>query len=330
MNRILLVSLAAGVAAQSAIAQQQPPPKPKPGIPAIQVPFNSLKPSATFKVGGTADWVQITENAVWVATVKPFSAQRIDPKINKLVATILLSGEVCSGQAYGFGSLWVPVCGKNPSLVRVDVAANRISAEISIPFASPEGGITTSGDSVWMVTDKPGTTLSRFNPATNKITQQITVPAGSYNPLFSEDIVWVTCTTSNVLTAIDALSGKILESIPVGPGPRFLAAGRGSVWTLNQGDGSVTRVDAATRKVRATIPLGVPGHGGDIDYGAGSVWVSMMDIPLTLIDAKSNRAFRQFAGKGGDSLRFGFNSLWLTDYANGSIVRIPYGPALHP
>ncbi len=329
MNRILPVSLAVAVmAALNVLAEQ--PPKPLPGIPAIQVPFSSLKPSATFKVGGTADWVQVTESAVWVAAAKPFSVQRIDPKHNKLVATIPLSGEVCSGQAYGFGSLWVPVCGKNPSLVRIDVGINQISAEIPIPFASPEGGITTCGDSVWMVTDKRGTTLSRINPAANEVVRQIYLPAGSFNPLCSAGIVWVTSTKLNVLTAVGASSGKVLDSIPVGPGPRFLTAGGGSVWTLNQGDGSVTRVDAETMKVTATIPLGVPGPGGDIDYGANIVWVSMMDVPLTAIDAKSNRAFRQWAGKGGDSLRFGFNCIWLTDYYSGSIERISYGQGLQP
>jgi hypothetical protein len=32
---------------------------------------------------------------------------------------------------------------------------------------------------------------------------------------------------------------------------------------------------------------------------------------------------RQWVGKGGDSLRFGFDSLWLTDYKKGLLSRIP-------
>ena len=326
MNPILCSLVAAGIAAPARIAQQQPAP----GIPSIQIPFTTLKPAAAFKVGGTADWVQVTDNAVWVAAADPFSVQRIDPIQNKIVATIPVRGEVCSGQVSGFGSLWVPVCGKRPSVVRIDERTNRIAAEIPIPFASAEGGIAAGGDSVWMVTDKPGTTLSRINPATNRITQKITVPAGSFNPVFSDGIVWVTCTKSSVLTAIDARSGKQLASIHVGPGPRFLTAGAGSVWTLNQGDGSVTRIDVTSRKVTANIPLGLPGHGGDIDYGADSVWVTMMNVPLTRIDTKSNRAIRQWAGKGGDSLRFGFDSVWLTDYHKGTIVRIPYLQVAQP
>jgi len=37
---------------------------PKPGIKEVQVPYSSLKPSMTLKIGGTADWVLVTSNPV--------------------------------------------------------------------------------------------------------------------------------------------------------------------------------------------------------------------------------------------------------------------------
>ena len=37
---------------------------PKPGVKEVQVPFQSLKPSATFKIGKIADWVLVTDVAV--------------------------------------------------------------------------------------------------------------------------------------------------------------------------------------------------------------------------------------------------------------------------
>jgi YVTN family beta-propeller protein len=114
-----------------------------------------------------------------------------------------------------------------------------------------------------------------------------------------------------------------LESISIGPKPRFLTAGGGSIWTLNQGDGTVSRVDEKSRKVVATIPVGIPGTGGDIDYGADSAWPTVFDVPLTRIDAKTDRVVRQWTGKGGDSLRMGFDSLWVTDYKKGLLLRIP-------
>jgi virginiamycin B lyase len=294
---------------------------PKPGVKGVQAPFASLKSSTTLKIGRTADWVLVTNDAVWVAGTKPYSVQRIDPINDRIVAKVVLPGEACSGLAFGFGSLWIPVCGKKPSLVRVDVHENAVIATLPVPAVEAEGGITTSTDSVWLLTDKNGT-LSRINPSTNSVRQKVSIPPDSYNPIFSNGIVWVTGVERGVLTAVDASTGSVLDSVPVGSKPRFLTAGGGSIWTLNQGDGTVSRVDENSRRVIATVQLGIPGTGGDIGYGADSIWLTVFDVPLTRVDATTNRVVKQWIGKGGDSLRFGFDSLWITDYKKGLLSRI--------
>ncbi len=317
---LLLIAVCETVSAQNASAEWKN--LRKPGIKEVQVPFASIKPTATLKVGGTADWVLVTDNSVWVASTKPNAVIRIDPSTNNIVATVKVSGEACSGLAFGFGSIWVPICGEKPELVRIHGAKNTVSRTLPIAPAAPEGGIATSEDSVWMVTDKNGT-LNRINPSTNSVRQRISIPPGSYNPVFSNGIVWITGVESSVLTAVDADSGKVLESVAVGLKPRFLAAGGGSIWTLNQGDGTVSRVDERNRKVTATIRVGIPGAGGDIGYGGESVWPTVFGVPLTRVDASTNKVIRQWVGEGGDSLRCGFGSLWITDYKKGLLSRIP-------
>ena len=96
----------------------------------VQIPFASLKPAAMFRVGGTADWILVTDDAVWVSSSKPDSVERIGPANNKIVAEVSLPGEACLGLAFGFTSLWVPLCGKEPSLVRVSVLTNGIRATL--------------------------------------------------------------------------------------------------------------------------------------------------------------------------------------------------------
>jgi hypothetical protein len=64
----------------------------------------------------------------------------------------------------------------------------------------------------------------------------------------------------------------------------------------NQGDGSVSRVDEKSKHV-TRIQVGIPGTGGDIGYGADSVWLSVFDVPLTRIDATTNRVIKQWIGK---------------------------------
>jgi virginiamycin B lyase len=266
--------------------------------------------------------VLVTEDAVWVAGTKPYSVQRIDPRTNKIIARVRLSGEACAGMEFGYGSVWVPLCGKHPGLVRISALTNRITAALPIAPAGAEGGIAAGGDSVWMVTDKNGT-LSRIDPVTNKLRQTISIPAGSYNPLFADGIVWVTGFDTNVVTAVNASSGSVLASIAVGPKPRFLTTGAQSIWTLNQGDGTVSRVDEERKEVTATIQVGIPGAGGDICFGGGSVWATVFDVPLTRINARTGKVSRQWIGRGGDSLRVGHDSVWLTDYQRGLLWRIP-------
>jgi hypothetical protein len=41
------------------------------------------------------------------------------------------------------------------------------------------------------------------------------------------------------------------------------------------------------------------------------------------IDASTNKVVRPWIGKGGDSLRYGFGSIWMTDYKKGLLLRIP-------
>lgn len=315
---LLLIAVCETVQAQNSSAGSD---VSKQGVKEVQVPFASIRPSATIKIGGTADWVLVTDDAIWVASTKPYAVLRIDPATNKIVATVKVSGEACSGLAFGFGSIWVPICGEKPELVRIDGAKNTVSGTLPIASAAPEGGIATSEDSVWMVTDKNGM-LSRIDPSTNGVRQRISIPPGSYNPVFSNGIVWITGVESSVLTAVDADSGKVLESVAVGLKPRFLAAGGGSIWTLNQGDGTVSRVNERNRKVAATIRVGIPGAGGDIGYGGESVWPTVFGVPLTRVDASTNKVIRQWVGEGGDSLRCGFGSIWITDYKKGLLSRI--------
>jgi YVTN family beta-propeller protein len=264
----------------------------------------------------------VTRDSIWIANDKLKAVQRIDPAKNKLVATINLPAEPCSGLAFGFSSIWVPLCGEPASLVRIDPHTNQVAATVPVGPADSEGGIAASDDSVWLVTGKDGT-LARIDPATNTVRARITVPAGSYNPIFSAGLIWITGNNSNVLTVVDPASGAVGESVRVHPGPRFLTSSGGSIWTLNQGDGTVSRISAKTRRVIATIKAGIPGSGGEICYGAGSVWLTVFDIPLTRIDPKTNRVVQQWTGLGGDSVRYGFGTLWLTDYKRGLLLRIP-------
>jgi virginiamycin B lyase len=301
----------------------QPAAPPKPGVktPGVKIPIERLKPEAVFQVPGSPDWLTADElDAVWVSNKPKDSVSRFDLKTNTVAATIAVGKQPCSGLAAAFGSLWVPNCG-DQTMSRVDLKSGAIAATIRTGIGNSEGSIAAGAGSIWLMTDAKGT-LARFDPATNAVVAEIIVAPGSYGLTFGEDALWVTSTERDTVARVDPHTNLVVETIPVGKAPRFIAAGGGAVWTLNQGDGSVTRIDPKTNKVAATIEVGVPGGGGDISVGEGSVWVTAFDFPLSRIDPLTNAVVQQFHGKGGDAVRVALGSVWLSNLQAGNVWRI--------
>jgi len=63
------------------------------------------------------------------------------------------------------------------------------------------------------------------------------------------------------------------------------------------------------------------GHGGDIAFADGLIWLTVRRVPLSAIDSKTNALTCQWVGAGGDSLRIGHGAIWLTDYDGGTVTR---------
>jgi YVTN family beta-propeller protein len=288
--------------------------------PGVQRDMSTLTPMAVFPVEGVPDWQVVTEDAVWVSNGPKNSLHRLDPKSNTVVAAIEVGKKPCSGLAAGFGSIWVPNCA-DKTVSRVDIATNKVIATIPVGPAESEGGIAASSDAIWLPSDKTGV-LSRIDPKTNQVVANIKIAAGSPAAVYGDGAIWVSSTDESLVTRVDAKTNEVTDTIPVGPKPRFLTFGGGSVWTLNQGDGTVTRIDAKTRKPVATIEVGVPGTGGEIAYGEGYVWLTVFQIPLTQIDPKTNAVVKQWVGPGGDAVRVGHGSVWLSNLRQQNLWRL--------
>ena len=286
----------------------------------VQHDMADLTPVAMFVVKGKPDWMAVTQNAVWVASSNVNHVVRLDARTNQ-PGTIVKVAEPCAGLAVGFGSLWIPSCGEH-KLVRVDAETGALQATIAAAPADDEGGIAVGAGSVWIVTSKDSD-LVRVDPGTNKVIAHIRLPAGSFNPAFGNGSIWVTCNTGGMLVRVNPTTDKVVSETPVGPMPRFLTVGAGSIWVLNQGDGTVARVNASTGTRIALIAAGIPGRGGEITFGDGAVWASVFDYPITRIDPATNTVSGQWHGGGGDSIRIGHGSLWLTNLRGEKVWRLP-------
>jgi len=300
------------------------PPPPGVSTAGVKREMSAIAPDAVFPIEGTPDWQVLTDDAVWVTNGPKNTVHRLDPKTNKVLAAVTVGTRPCSGLAAGFGTVWVPNCGDRSgagkSVSRIDMKTNEVVATLPLGPAQSEGGVATGGGSFWMVSDLKGV-LARIDPVTNKVIAEIAVPEKSAAVNFAEDAAWVTTPGANTLTRVDAKTNQVTATITVGPGPRFLAVGAGSIWTLNQGDGTVSRVDGKTGKVIATIEAGIPGSGGEIAFGEGHVWATIPQIPISEIDPATNAVVKQWVGAGGDSIRVGHGSVWLSNLREQNVWR---------
>jgi YVTN family beta-propeller protein len=317
MKRILLVLLVKFAAIVPLLAQQPQQP-PMPGVPGVQHPMSSIIPDAEYAINGSPDWLAIGEDQVWTNSKPTDFVFRMDPNSNQVVASVPVP-KPCSGLIIAAGTLWAPSCEENV-IYRIDVATNKVVAKVPVGVANTEGGIAFGAGSIWMPSDPQGV-VSRVDPATNNVLASIKVAPGSFTAVFGYGLVWVSSTEKNLVSVIQPASNEVIAEIPVDPAPRFMAAGEGYVWTLNQSNGTVTKIDPFTIKAVATIEVGVPGTGGDIATGEGAVWVTERNFPVTRIDPATNVVTAQFGGPGGDAMRIGHGSVWLSNGRRSNVWR---------
>ena len=94
--------------------------------------------------------------------------------------------------------------------------------------------------------DRPGTERRR---RTDQSLCTRSVAAG-------DGAVWLTYPSSDTVSRIDPATNKVTASIHVGPQPAEIAISPGAVWVADAGGPSVSRIDPATNRVVATIHVG--------------------------------------------------------------------------
>jgi len=290
------------------------------------LPVSDIQALAVIPIGGSPDWVAVDEEGVWISNKEECNVSLISPQSNSLVRQVAMDGHPCSGLACGFGSIWAPTCDPG-SLVRLDGRSGATTARIELQVSDSEGGLAVDDFGVWIVSESSDALL-RIDPLTNHIAGRITIDDGSHVVVSGDGKLWTSSSLRNRVTCIDPATGRVEGVISVGPQPRFMCCSLDSLWVLNQGDGSVSRIGFAERRVVASVEVGVPGRGGDIDFGHNSIWVTAIDTPLTRIDAESGRVIVQYTGRGGDALRTGFGSVWLSSFILQEVWRIDPGVCL--
>ena len=167
----------------------------------------------------------------------------------------------------------------------IDSAGGRVGAAVAV--SSPDG-LAYGDGSVWAVEGNGGTggTVSRINPATHAVVQQIPVGTDPAAVTVAGRDVWVANSGDGTVSRISPAADAVVQTIPVGNVPDAIASGPSGIWVANQGDATVDRIDPATGDVDVTrrdIPVG--GLPDGIAVGPDGVWVANgQDGTVTRID----------------------------------------------
>jgi ABC-type transport system substrate-binding protein/DNA-binding SARP family transcriptional activator len=162
----------------------------------------------------------------------------------------------------------------------IDSAGGRVGAAVTV--GSPDG-LAYGDGSVWAVNGTGGT-VSRINPATHAVVQQILVGTDPAAVTVAGGDVWVANSGDGTVSRISAAAGRAVDTIQVGNVPDAIASGPSGIWVADQGDAAVDLIDPVTGDVtRRGIPVG--GLPDGIAVGPDAVWVANgQDGTVTRID----------------------------------------------
>jgi YVTN family beta-propeller protein len=216
-----------------------------------------------------------------------------------LLASIALAG--CVTGRGGASSAAPPTSTAGPATPTIAAAPTPASVAIgtvaaTIAVGTPRDVMAAFG-SIW-VSDGKGATITRIDPATNKVQAVIATPGPASVLANGGGAVWVTSYPGNSLTRIDPATNTVARSVSLadaGAGPIGVTFSAGALWVADH-DGtpttSIAKVDPATMKVVQVIPVG---HGADsgptwVATGAGSIWTNVQNIDSVVrIDPTTGR-----------------------------------------
>ena len=142
-------------------------------------------------------------------------------------------------------------------------------------------------------------TVSRVDPATNKVTATIGVGAGPCGVAIGAGAVWVNGYGTDSVIHVNPTTQKVVKRIHRPDQIWDVTFGAGSVWATETNLGYVNRINPKLNKVRHRIRI--PGSGGpaNLRYAAGAVWVgTQVGRKIYRIDARTNRVTSIRVGSG--------------------------------
>jgi YVTN family beta-propeller protein len=164
-----------------------------------------------------------------------------------------------------------------------------------------------------------------IDASSGEVGLQVALGGGPGQSAADADSVWVANTLEDTVSRIDAESGQV-TTIDVGGEPAGVATGAGYAWVTDATEGTVEQIDPATNQIVGSVKIGNGPRGVAVAYRA--VWAlavtdgELVRVSLTRAGEVTDRIS---VGSRPTAIAAGADSLWVTDEAAGTVVRVEPG-----
>ena len=241
-----------------------------------------------------------------------------------LSVVLLLSACTSPGAQRARSSEPSPTARPTPVVTEDPPHRRTVTAEATIPIDGTPTSFWVDADSVW-VGRLDGVT--RIDPGTNDILQEIDIPTGAFNFSTGFGSVWVPDFQANVLRRYRVDTGELESEIGGVTTPEDVVATEDAVWVANHRAGTVSRVDPQSNTIVGSVMVAPSGSSGpsNLLVVEDTVWVSAPNLPGVIgIDSATNEVTMEIpvmwpAIPCGEPGIIG-HEIWLSSCADGTIV----------
>ncbi len=204
-------------------------------------------------------------------------------------------------------------------------ADKSVTLRSSTRLDPPALHIAASNDAVWVLN---GNAVSRVDPLTGSVTQEIRVPAADRLLGHTNGSIWVGSDETKRADRYDTTTGEQLASIPLRHTPAMIREEAGSLWISTIDKGRLLRLDPETLKVTKTIKTGK--SGGAIISAFGSLWVADGHMQVVRVDPDSAKVTGKIRNCYGATMLLPLErSIWVACTGSGEIAEIDPGTMMY-
>lgn len=273
---------------------------------------------ARFAIGGQPCGLEMIGDDLWVTDAQNAKLIRINTETQKITGKFDVDDKPCELME-ARGTLWVVT--QSGVIDRVDPETGKVHARIKTGEVSYEA--LEAFGSVW-VTNRESRTLTRIDPASNKVIETVSLPEIRPGGIVSAGgSLWIGNDTAGqqFLNRYYPDTKKV-ETVAAGFRPAWLATTAGSVWAAAQGDGTVVRLDARSGAIKGIIKAGQnPVNLDAFDGGSPEIWVpDDVGNLFTRIDGGNGHPIERIkVGKGPAVALVTTTVVWVTNFGDGSV-----------